>query len=87
MEFVILFAVFEIWIVWFDRPSFVFSEEDGQYQGGTVYLEKWYLPVIQLFGGVIALSRLRDELLRNKIHHIFLGLTCQSYKKKDLEHL
>ena len=46
MEFVILFAVFEIWIVWFDRPNFVFNDEDRQYQGGTVYLEKWYLPIV-----------------------------------------
>ena len=25
MEFVILFAVFEIWIVWFDRPNFIYN--------------------------------------------------------------
>ena len=45
------------------------------------------MPIVQLFGAIIALSRLRDTLLRYKVRHIFLGLTCQSHKKKDFHYL
>ena len=39
-----------------------------------------------LFGAVIALSRLRDKLLRYKVKYVWLGMSCQAHKKKEFHH-
>ena len=76
MEFVILFAFLEIATVWATKPSFRFDSTVGGYVGKTKYIEKWYFPPITLFGAIIALSRLRDRLLRYKVYYVWLGLSC-----------
>ena len=86
MEFVILFALLEFWIVWATKPSFRFDSARVQYVGSTKYVEKWYFPVITFFGAIIALSRLRDNLLRYKVKYVLLGLSCQSHKKKEFHY-
>ena len=87
MEFVILFAVLEIWIVWATQPTFRFDSHRNGYVGSTKYIEEWYFPIITLFGAVIALSRLRDRLLRYKVKYVWLGVSCQAHKKKEFHHL
>ena len=79
------FAALEIWIVWATKPYFRYDKnagEGGGYVGNTKYVETWYFSAISVFGVIIALSRLRDRLLRHKLHHIWLSMSCQSHKKE-----
>ena len=87
MEFVITFALLEIWIVWATKPSFRFDDKEGRYVGNTKFVAEWYFTPITFFGVIIALSRLRDRLLRYKVYHLWLSVTCQSHKKKHFSHL
>ena len=72
--------------MWATKPSFKYDSEFDGYVGTSKYIEAWYFPFISIFGAIIALSRLRDRLLRYKVHYIWLGLSCQSHRKKPFHH-
>ena len=48
--------------------------------GATRYINVWYGSIITIFGLVVALSRLRDNIVRAKMTNIWYQFTCRRRK-------
>ena len=51
------------------------------YVGGTKFIDSWYAWLVCLFGFLVALSRMRDRLLRVKLYNMWMRLTCRLSKQ------
>ena len=67
------------------KPHYRYDREKDTYIGGTKYINSWVYWPVTLFGVFIALSRLRDPLLRAKLRNIWYTLTCRAYKRMEFE--
>ena len=81
LEFVVLFAIAEFPFTYWMKPHYRYIEEHDSYVGGTKFIDSWHSWVVTLFGVIIALSRLRDPLLRVKLKDVWYVITCRSHKR------
>ena len=81
LEFVILFAIFEFPFTYWMKPHYRYIETHDTYVGGTKFIDSWYFWPVTLFGVIIALSRLRDPLLRVKLKDVWYVMTFRSHKR------
>ena len=84
LEFVVLLAIFSWPICYLTKPSYRYDAEITpvpMYVGGTRYIHHWYTYLICTFGLLVALSRMRDKLLRVKVYNLWMTLTCRQRKK------
>ena len=65
------------------KPHYRYVYDHDTYVGGTKFIDSWVAWPVTLFGVVIALSRLRDPLLRKKFENIWFVITCRAYKRED----
>ena len=82
MEFVLIFVTFSWPINFLLRPEFKLNSALGYFTGGTNYATKYKTPICGL-GIIMALSRLRDPLIRLKCYHIWMSMTCRRNKIND----
>ena len=81
LEFVILFAIFEFPFTYWMKPHYRYIADHDTYVGGTKFIDSWYFWPVTLFGVIIALSRLRDPLLRVKLKDVWYIMTFRSHKR------
>ena len=81
LEFVVLLAIFAWPICLVTKPSYRYNDDYELYVGGTKFIQKWYTWLVCLFGFLVALSRLRDRLLRVKFYNMWMRLTCRLNKQ------
>jgi len=62
------------------KPSYRYNEETQRYEGKTRFADGWFEFLVCLFGFFMALSRMRDRLLRVKLWNIWMRLTCRRSK-------
>lgn len=67
IEYVVLYAVFSWPICMVTKPSYRFYETLNSYIGGTIYIDKYFRSIVLLSGFIIAISRIRDRLLKQKV--------------------
>jgi len=77
----VLLAVFSWPICEWTKPSYRYNEEYDKYVGSTSLINSWYGLLASIFGFLVALSRMRDKLLRVKIYNIWMTMTCRQKKK------
>jgi hypothetical protein len=58
------------------KPEYGYDKVDGYYQGGTTYAESYKIPICG-FGIIMAISRVRDPLIRMKCDELWLRITCR----------
>jgi len=80
LEFVMVFAIFSWPICYFTKPTYKWSNEYQTFWGGTKYVANWNA-IVFLSGIVVAITRIRDPLILEKIKL----LSC--FKKKDSSEL
>jgi len=77
VEYVVLYAIFSWPICLVTKPSYRFISTLNSYIGGTTYVDGWFKGMVLLSGFLIAMSRMRDRLLRQKFNNVFLRMTCR----------
>ena len=87
MEFVLLLTFCAWWMNLVMKPSYRYEKDADppQFQGKTKYSDHWYEIVTLLFGFLMALSRLRDQVLRTKLYNMFMWMTCRKNKAVQLD--
>ena len=63
------------------KPHYRYIADHDSYVGGTKFISSWYYWPVTLFGVIIALSRLRDPLLRVKLKDVWYIMTFRSQKR------
>ena len=76
-----LFAIAEFPFTYWMKPHYRYIQEHDSYVGGTKFINSWRYWPVTLFGVIIALSRLRDPLLRVKLKDVWYVITCRSHKR------
>lgn len=76
IEYVCIFVALSYPINNLLRPEYGFDKTAGGYQGGTTYATRWEIPVCG-FGIIMAISRVRDPLIRMKLEELWLRITCR----------
>jgi len=64
IEYVVLYAMFSWPICFITKPTYRYISTLNSYLGGTYYVNNYARGLILLSGLLIALSRMRDRLLR-----------------------
>lgn len=82
LEFVLIFVVLSLPINQLLKPEYKYNSDLGYYVAGTNYAIKWRTPICG-FGLVMAISRLRDPLIRIKTVNIWMRITCRSQRIKE----
>lgn len=77
IEYVVLYAIFSWPICEITKPNYRYISTLSSYIGGTVYVNGFFGALVLLSGFIIALSRMRDRLLREKLWNSLLWITCQ----------
>ena len=91
IEYVVLYAIFAWPICLATKPNYRYLAPFRSYVGGTVWIGaddfiNYFYALTLLSGALIALSRMRDRLLRQKLSNVFYRTTCQKHKKTSLTH-
>ena len=76
----VLLAVFSWPICYLTKPSYRYDPDSKNYVGATRYIQAWYTWLVCLFGFLVAVSRMRDKLLRVKLYNTWMALTCRRKK-------
>ena len=87
LEFVLLLTFCAWWMNLVMKPSYRYEKDADppQFQGKTKYSDHWYEIVTLLFGFLMALSRLRDQVLRTKLYNMYMWMTCRKSKAVQLD--
>lgn len=84
MEFIIVYCVLEGPFIYYAKPQFKYETFENidfsGYVGATKYIGTYYGTLITLFGLVIALSRMRDKIVRTKVINMWYHATCRRNK-------
>lgn len=80
LEFIIVYSLLEGPFIFWSKPQFEYSPSNLVLVGSTRYIETWYGFIVTLFGFFIALSRLRDKIVRTKVWNIWYQATCRRHK-------
>ena len=70
--------------IYYAKPQYEFKnltdpEYDG-YVGDTRYIGTYYGSIVTVFGLIVALSRMRDKIVRAKITNMWYHATCRRRK-------
>ena len=76
----IILAIFAWPICYLTKPSYRYYEEVDNYVGATRFIQNWYSWLVCLFGFIVAISRMRDKLLRAKLYNAWMVMTCRRRK-------
>jgi hypothetical protein len=82
LEFVIIFVILSWPINNLFRPEYKYNSSIRIYQAGTNYATGYKTPICG-FGIIMAISRLRDPLIRIKTMNIWMNITCRSQSIKE----
>lgn len=85
VEYVVLYAIFSWPICLVTRPNFRYIGTLNSYIGSTVYINSWMRAIVLLSGFFIAVSRMRDRLLQQKMSNVFKRLTCRKSLTKKIQ--
>lgn len=72
--------------IFYAKPQYRFKEvisatdQYSGYVGATRYIDTYYGCVICIFGLIIALSRMRDKIVRTKMINMWYRATCRQSK-------
>ena len=75
-----VYSLLEGPFIFWSKPSFQYSAKNLTYVGSTIYIDQWFGFIVTLFGLLIALSRMRDKVVRVKVWNIWYQITCRRYK-------
>ena len=84
VEYVVLYAIFSWPICMVTRPNFRYVGTLNSYIGSTIFISNWPRAIVLLSGFFIALSRMRDRLLQQKMLNVFKRLTCRKKLTKKI---
>jgi hypothetical protein len=99
IEYVVLYAMFSWPTCVVTKPSYRYFATLKSYVGGTVWVGKnkymdnypwWdgifvaFNSIVLLSGFIIAMSRMKDPLLRQKLGNVYYRTTLQKHKKTSL---
>ena len=57
--------------MYYSKPKYEYNYEYGLYVGSTIYISNGWGFLVTLFGIIIALSRMRDRVIRSKIKNLW----------------
>jgi len=80
LEFIVVYSLLEGPFIFYAKPQFQYSPNNLVFVASTLFIESWYGFSVTLFGLFIALSRMRDKIVRTKVSNIWYQLTCRRYK-------
>ena len=83
LEFIIVYCVMEGPFIYYAKPQYEFkvvNEQYSGYVGATRYIGTYYGSIVTLFGLVIAVSRMRDKIVRAKLLNMWYHVTCRRNK-------
>ena len=80
LEFIIVYSLLEGPFIYYAKPAYEYADEYGVYVGSTRYIENAGGFFVTIFGFLIALSRMRDRIIRAKVRNIWYQVTCRRYK-------
>lgn len=81
-EYIIVFVFLSVPINIIFRPEYRWVPTASVFQAGTKYVKGIWIFVCS-FGILMALSRLRDPLIRDKFQRIWTAMKCQAKPKED----
>ena len=85
LEFIVVYSLLEGPFIFFSMPDLDYKADKHLYSGMTTYINSWYAFAVTLFGFGIAISRMRDKILRVKLNNIWFHCTCRRYRKTSYE--
>ena len=83
MEFIIVYCLLEGPFIYYSKPRFEYEDLNDTYHGyvgATQYIGTYWGTFVTLFGLVIALSRMRDKIVRIKLRNMWYHVTCRRSK-------
>ncbi len=85
LEFIVVYTLFEGPFIVYSKPSYIYKEnfQDSGYTGyvgSTNYIDHVLGFFVTIFGLLIAISRIRDKIIRTKIINWWYHMTCQREK-------
>lgn len=76
LEFVASFVFLSYPINLIQRPSYSYNQTSGNFTASTVAVKGWAVSICS-FGVIMALSRLRDPLIKTRLVEIWMTWTCR----------
>lgn len=78
-----MYCLLEGPFIYYAKPQFKYeyvNDDYSGYVGATQFIDTYYGTFVTLFGLVIALSRMRDRVVRMKLKNIWFHATCRRNK-------
>ena len=69
--------------IYYAKPIYTYNADvgNGYYVGASRYIEHVFGFSVTLFGFFIAMSRMRDKLIRARLWNLWFHITCRRNKK------
>ena len=76
-----VYSLLEGPFIFYSKPIYYYEKNSvATYVASTRYIDNFYGFFVTLFGFFIALSRMRDKLIRTKLWNIWHQITCRRGK-------
>ena len=75
-----MYSLLEGPFIFYAKPAYNYKPEYLMYVGSTRLISHWIGCSVTLFGFLIALSRMRDKIVRVKMWNLWYRMTCRRSK-------
>ena len=75
-----MYSLIEGPFIFYAKPNYEYKSKYSMYVGSTRMINHWIGCFVTLFGFLIALSRMRDKIVRVKMWNLWYRMTCRRSK-------